>query len=108
MTILAAAAADVPAIDTVFVDYRDAEGLTAECGRPSVTASPASSPSTPTRSKSINAAFTPSPEAIEEARTIVDAFAEAGNPGVLGIGGKMYDRPHLKRAQRLLARAASL
>lgn len=107
MTILAAAAADVPAIDTVFVDYRDMESLRAECGfaeRDGFTGKLAIHPD---QVETINAAFTPSPEAIEEARTIVAAFTEAGNPGVLGIGGKMYDMPHLKRAQRLLTRAAT-
>lgn len=107
MTILAAAAADVPAIDTVFVDYRDKEGLKAECGfaeRDGFTGKLAIHPD---QVATINAAFTPSPDAIEEARTIVAAFTEAGNPGVLGIGGKMYDMPHLKRAQRLLARAGT-
>ena len=33
------------------------------------------------------------------------AFRTAGNPGVVGIDGQMYDRPHLKRAERLLERA---
>ncbi|TKB22990.1 MAG: CoA ester lyase, partial [Mesorhizobium sp.] len=45
------------------------------------------------------------PEAVERSRAIVDAFAAAGNPGVVGIDGKMYDRPHLRLAERLLARA---
>ena len=53
----------------------------------------------------INEAFTPSAEAIEQAEAIASAFAGAGDIGVVGIGGKMYDRPHLKRAERLLARA---
>ena len=40
------------------------------------------------------------------ARDIVEAFdAEDGAVGVIGIGGKMYDIPHLKRARKLLARA---
>ena len=38
-------------------------------------------------------------------QAMVDAFAAAGNPGVVGIDGQMYDIPHLKRAERLLARA---
>jgi citrate lyase subunit beta/citryl-CoA lyase len=53
----------------------------------------------------INAAFTPSREAIERSAAIVAAFADAGNPGVVAIGGKMFDRPHLRLAERLLARA---
>ena len=53
----------------------------------------------------INAAFTPSHEAVERSAAIVAAFAAAGNPGVVGIDGKMFDRPHLRLAERLLARA---
>ena len=53
----------------------------------------------------INAAFTPSAEAVSRSAAIVAAFEAAGNPGVVGIEGKMYDRPHLRLAERLLARA---
>lgn len=107
MTILAAAAADVAAIDTVFTNYRDAEGLASECDLAERDGFTGKLAIHPDQVPVINAAFTPSAEAIEEARTIVDAFREAGNPGVLGIGGKMYDMPHLKRAERLLARAGT-
>ena len=55
----------------------------------------------------INEAFTPSPDAVAHSQAIVQAFADAGNPGVVGIDGQMYDRPHLRRAERLLARAAA-
>jgi len=53
----------------------------------------------------INAAFTPSAEEVAEARAVVDAFARAPGIGALSLGGRMIDRPHLVRAQRLLARA---
>jgi citrate lyase subunit beta/citryl-CoA lyase len=53
----------------------------------------------------INAVFTPSAPAVAEARAVTEAFAAAGDAGVVAIDGKMYDRPHLKRAERLLARA---
>jgi citrate lyase subunit beta/citryl-CoA lyase len=55
----------------------------------------------------INAVFTPSPEQTAKAQAIVDAFAAAPGAGVVGIGGVMYDRPHLARAEKLLARAKS-
>ncbi|TKB31287.1 MAG: CoA ester lyase, partial [Mesorhizobium sp.] len=42
---------------------------------------------------------------VKSALAIVEAFKAAGNPGVVGMDGKMYDRPHLKLAERLLARA---
>jgi citrate lyase subunit beta/citryl-CoA lyase len=52
----------------------------------------------------INAVFTPDAEEIAKAQAIVQAFADNPAAGVVGIGGVMYDRPHLTRAQRLLAR----
>lgn len=105
MTILGAAAADVAAIDTVFVDFRDLEGLRAECidaDRDGFTAKMAIHPD---QIAIINGAFTPSAEAIANATAVVAAFEAAGNPGVVGIDGKMCDRPHLRLAQRLLDRA---
>jgi citrate lyase subunit beta/citryl-CoA lyase len=53
----------------------------------------------------INAVFTPSPEAIAHARRIVDAFAANPDAGVIGIDGKMVDRPHLRQANRVLGAA---
>jgi citrate lyase subunit beta/citryl-CoA lyase len=55
-----------------------------------------------------NAAFSPSEEALAEARTIVDAFALAENrdKGVIGLGGRMVERLHLAQAEKLLAKAA--
>ena len=53
----------------------------------------------------INAAFTPSAAEITEAREIVALFAAQPNAGTLAYGSRMVDRPHLVRAERLLARA---
>jgi citrate lyase subunit beta/citryl-CoA lyase len=55
----------------------------------------------------INDVFRPSAEAIARAQSIVDAFAAAPGAGVVGIGGIMYDRPHLARAIQLLDRTSS-
>jgi citrate lyase subunit beta/citryl-CoA lyase len=52
----------------------------------------------------INDVFTPSAETIARARAIVAAFAAQPDAGAIGIGGVMYDRPHLGRAQQLIAR----
>ena len=53
----------------------------------------------------INEAFTPSAEAVEHASSVIAAFAQAGNAGVVAIDGQMYDVPHLRRAEGLMARA---
>lgn len=105
-TVLAASAAEVAAIDTVYPDFRDVDGFRRDCleaARDGFTARMAIHPA---QVEIINAVFTPSGEEVEMARAVVLAFADAGNPGVVAIDGKMYDRPHLKRAQRLLARVA--
>ena len=54
----------------------------------------------------INEVFTPSPEEIARARAVVAAFDANPGKGALAVGGVMHDRPHLARAQRMLAHAA--
>lgn len=105
MTILAASAAEVAAIDTVFPDFRDMAGLEAECAEAERDGFTGKMAIHPAQVPVINAAFTPSAQAVKSALAIVEAFKAAGNTGVVGIDGKMYDRPHLKLAERLLARA---
>lgn len=105
LTVLAASAAEVAAIDTVFVNFRDYEGLRTECLEAERDGFTAKMAIHPDQVAIINEAFTPAKEAVEHAQAVVAAFREAGNPGVVGIGGQMYDRPHLRRAERLLARA---
>jgi citrate lyase subunit beta/citryl-CoA lyase len=101
------AAAGVPAIETVYVDFRDLEALrwdTEFARRDGFTARLAIHPA---QIPVINYVFTPTSEALAKARAIVAAFAGAPGAGVIGIDGKMYDRPHLERAKRLLARAGA-
>jgi citrate lyase subunit beta/citryl-CoA lyase len=106
LTIYAAAAAEVAGVDTVYVDYRNEAGLTAECEAGRRDGFSAKLAIHPAQVPVINAVFTPTPEAIAEARAVVEAFRADPEAGVIGIGGKMYDRPHLRRAERVLARAA--
>lgn len=105
MTILAASASEVIAIDTVFTDFRNAEGLRAECLEAERDGFTGKMAIHPDQVPVINEVFTPSAESIARAQAIVDAFSAAGNPGVIGLEGKMLDRPHLRLAERLLARA---
>lgn len=105
VTILAASAAEVPAIDTVFVNFRDLDALRAECIEAERDGFTAKLAIHPAQVPVINEVFTPSSEVVAHAQALVAAFAAAGNPGVVGIDGQMYDIPHLKRAERLLARA---
>jgi citrate lyase subunit beta/citryl-CoA lyase len=105
MTVLAASAAETAAIDTVFVNFRDVDSLRVECLEAERDGFTAKMAIHPDQVPVINAAFTPSAEAVAHAQAVVEAFRAAGNPGVVGIEGQMYDRPHLRRAERLLARA---
>ncbi|MBZ9895070.1 MULTISPECIES: CoA ester lyase [unclassified Mesorhizobium] len=105
MTILAAGAAKVAAIDTVFPNFRDMAAFEAECREAERDGFTGKMAIHPDQVPVINAAFTPSVEAVQQSAAIVAAFQAAGNPGVVGIDGKMYDRPHLRLAERLLARA---
>jgi citrate lyase subunit beta/citryl-CoA lyase len=103
-TILAATAAEVAPIDTVFPNFRDEDAFLRDCREGERDGFTGRMAIHPAQVPVINEVFTPSPEAAAEARAVIDAFAAAGNPGVVAIDGKMYDRPHLKRAERLLAR----
>jgi len=105
MTILAAGAAEVAAIDTVFPNFRDMVAFEVECAEAERDGFTGKMAIHPAQVPVINAAFTPSVEAVQHSLAIVAAFEAAGNPGVVGIDGKMVDRPHLRLAERLLARA---
>jgi citrate lyase subunit beta/citryl-CoA lyase len=99
-----AAAAGVPAIETVYVDFRDLAGLRADTEAARRDGFVARLAIHPAQVPVINDVFTPTPEAIEKANAIVAAFAASPGAGVVAIAGKMYDRPHLTRAKALLAR----
>lgn len=106
LTLLGAAAAKVLAIDTVFTDFRDPEGLEAECHAAVRDGFSGKLAIHPGQVETINRIFTPSAEATAWARSIVELFAEAGpDAGVLSLDGQMIDRPHLRQAERILARA---
>jgi len=105
LTLVGAVAAEVTPIDGVYTDFRDLDGLRAECEAAARDGFTAKMAIHPAQVPVINAAFTPDAAAIAEAHRVVEAFRAAGDPGVVGLAGKMLDRPHLIRARRLLARA---
>jgi citrate lyase subunit beta/citryl-CoA lyase len=101
--LFSAAAARTAAIETVFVDFRNEEGLrkdTEDARRDGFVGRLAIHPA---QVPIINAVFEPSPEQIAHAKKVVAAFAAQPGAGAVGIDGKMFDRPHLVRAQALLA-----
>jgi citrate lyase subunit beta/citryl-CoA lyase len=99
-----AVAAGVQPIDTVFADFRDEEGLTAEARAAAAEGFTGKLAIHPAQVAPINAAFTPSPEEIAHANAIIAAFEAAPDAGVLAVDGKMVDRPHLIQAQRVIER----
>lgn len=105
LTLFAAHAAGVAAIDSVFTAFRDDKGLAAECAAARRDGFTAKMAIHPAQVPVINAAFTPSAEAIERAKRIVALFEATPDAGVIGLDGEMLDRPHLLRARRLLDRA---
>lgn len=105
LCIAGAAAADVPAIDTVYVDFRNNAGLRRECEEARRDGFTGKMAIHPGQVATINDVFTPAPEAIARAQAIIAEFAATPGAGVVGIDGVMYDRPHLTKAERLLARA---
>jgi citrate lyase subunit beta / citryl-CoA lyase len=105
LTLLAAAAAEVAAIDSVHPNYRDEAGLASRCAAARRDGFTAKMAIHPAQVPVINAAFTPSAAMVTRARRIVEAFAAQPGVGVIGLDGEMLDRPHLRRAERLLGRA---
>jgi citrate lyase subunit beta/citryl-CoA lyase len=99
-----AAAAQVPAIDTVYVDFRNNEGFRRECEEAVRDGFVGKMAIHLAQVPIINETFTPSAESIKHAQSVIAAFAANQGAGVVNIGGVMYDQPHLARAMRLLNR----
>lgn len=103
LTLLAAKACNVEAIETVYPDYKDLTGLEKNCiaaRREGFTGRFAIHPD---QVDVINAAFSPNAGEIASAERVVAAFAAAADTGTVGLDGKMLDRPHLTQAQKVLA-----
>lgn len=106
LCLIGARAAGVEPIDAVYANFRDLAGLEAQCRDAARDGFTAKMCIHPDQVEVINRIFTPSPEAVARARRIVDAFAQAGDAGVIGLDGEMLDVPHLKAAKALLARVS--
>lgn len=105
LCLLAAHASNLHAIETVYTDFHNIQGLKTHsiqsyaegfCGRLAIH---------PVQIATINAAFSPSASMIKQAQDIIKAFDQAGEHGVIALDGKMLDRPHLKQARYILAQA---
>jgi citrate lyase subunit beta/citryl-CoA lyase len=101
--LFAASAAEVAAIDTLFANFRDLEGLERDCRRSLRDGFAGRLAIHPDQVATINRAYAPSEAEIERARKIVAAFEANPGAGTLGVDGEMVDTPHLKAARKTLA-----
>jgi citrate lyase subunit beta/citryl-CoA lyase len=97
-----AVAAGVQPVDGVFADFRDHEGLRQEAEAARREGFTGKLAIHPAQVPVINAAFTPSKDEVRHAEAIVAAFEAHPDAGVLSVGGRMVDRPHLVQARRVL------
>lgn len=97
-----AAAANIPAIETVYPDFKDIEGMRAYAQRGRSEGFTGMLAIHPLQVSPINQVFTPSQAEIARAHRIVELFAANPDQGVVALDGRMLDRPHLLQAQRLL------
>jgi len=105
LALFAAHAAGIPAIETVYPDFRDLDGLEAYAARGARDGFSGMMAIHPDQVPVINRVFTPTQAEIVAARAIVDAFAANPHSGVLAVDGKMVDAPHLIQARRIVDRA---
>ena len=108
LTLFAAQAAAVPAIETVYPDFRDLNGLRAYAGRGRRDGFSGMMAIHPSQVEAINQTFTPDASEIAWAEKVAAAFAANPDAGAIQLEGRMLDLPHLKLALRILASAGRL
>lgn len=105
LAVFAARAAGVPAIETVFADFKNEDGLKQAAHAAAGDGFSGMLAIHPAQVPIINQAFTPSSDEIGRAQEIVEAFAANPQTGALQIRGKMIDAAHLKLAQSIIERS---
>ena len=108
LCLLAASAAGIAAIDTIWSNFKDSEGLLADSKAARRAGFSGRIAIHPDQVGIINEAFTPDPNEVAFAQRVVDLFAASGGAGTLQLDGKMLDRPHLTQAEKLLELAARI
>jgi citrate lyase subunit beta/citryl-CoA lyase len=105
LTLFGAHAAHVPAIETVYPDFRDESGFHACASRGRRDGFSGMMAIHPSQVPIINQAFTPDEAEVARAKQVVEAFQANPGAGVIEIGGRMFDLPHLKSARNILSMA---
>ncbi|HEV8343483.1 MAG TPA: CoA ester lyase [Candidatus Binatia bacterium] len=108
--VIAAASAHAQAVDGVWVDLKDTEGLRAFARQSRRLGFTGMSLIHPSQIDPINNVFSPTPEEIDYAQQVVKAFEEANarGDGSIAFGGQLIDRPIVERARRTLDMAKAL
>jgi citrate lyase subunit beta / citryl-CoA lyase len=110
LALLAARAAGKVILDGVYNDIRDAEGFEAECLQGRQMGFDGKTLIHPSQLEQCNRVFAPTPEEVERAGRIIEAFeeAEAAGRGVVTVDGRMIENLHVDQARRTLALAAAI
>jgi citrate lyase subunit beta/citryl-CoA lyase len=107
LMLLAARAAGVQAVDTLYVNFRDEDGLRVSSQASRAEGFTGRLAIHPAQVRAINESYMPTVEEIEYAHRVIAAFEAAPGAGTVGMDGKMIDIPHLKQARGVLAQAAA-
>ena len=105
LCLFTAAAANAQPIDTVFVNFRDEEGLRQECQTAARDGFTGKMAIHPNQVAVMNEVFTPSADEVAQSEDIIKLFADNPDAGALTYRGQMVDRAHVARGERILARA---
>jgi citrate lyase subunit beta/citryl-CoA lyase len=106
----AAAAAHVQAVDGVWPDLKDPEGLATFSRQSRRLGFSGMSLIHPSQIDAVNAAFTPTADEIDYARRVLKAFEDAKErgQGAVAFGGQLLDYPIVDRARQIVELAESL
>ena len=110
LSVAAARAHGVAILDGVFADLEDEAGFIAECEQGAIFGFDGKTVIHPRQVGPCNRVFSPSPEALADARAVIEAFAAPANQGkgAIRVGGRMAEHLHLVQAERLVAMAGGL
>jgi len=105
MCLCVGATAGIHAIDTVYPDFRDVDGLKRDCLRAAADGFSGKMAIHPDQVAVINDAFSPNEDEIAHSKKIIAGFKANPGAGVINLDGAMFDRPHLSLALKVLQRA---
>lgn len=110
LSVAAARAYDLLAIDGVFNGIGDEDGLDAECLQGRLMGFDGKTLIHPSQLAAANRIFAPDEADVAQAKAVIEAFADPSNAGkgVLKVNGKMTELLHLEEAQRTVAVADAI